>query len=63
MDPRHKKILQRNRTNLVKDLDPSDVYDGLLTRGVFTQDMLDEIKVRPMPKHLLIQGSSSTMYV
>ncbi|XP_031421703.1 caspase-9 [Clupea harengus] len=44
MDPRHKKILQRNRTNLVKDLDPSDVYDGLLTRGVFTQDMLDEIK-------------------
>lgn len=44
MDPRHKKILQRNRTNLVRDLDPSDIYDGLLTRGVFTQDMIDEIK-------------------
>ncbi|XP_062397148.1 caspase-9 isoform X2 [Sardina pilchardus] len=44
MDPRHKKILQRNRTNLVGDLDPSNVYDGLLTRGVFTQDMIDEIK-------------------
>lgn len=45
MDPRHKKILQRNRTNLVRDLDPADIYDGLLTRGVFTQDMIDEIKV------------------
>ncbi|XP_041954999.1 caspase-9 isoform X1 [Alosa sapidissima] len=44
MDPRHKKILQRNRTNLVRDLDPSEVYDGLLSRGVFTQDMIDEIK-------------------
>lgn len=45
MDERHKKILQRNRTNLMKDLDPSDLYDRLLEKGVFTQDMIDEIKV------------------
>lgn len=45
MEDRHKKILQRNRTNLVRDLDPSSLYDGLLENGVFTQDMIDEIKV------------------
>ncbi|GAA6223451.1 caspase-9 [Lates japonicus] len=44
MEERHKMILQRNRTNLVTDLDPSDLYDGLLQKGVFTQDMIDEIK-------------------
>uniref|UniRef100_A0A7N6BY46 Caspase-9 n=1 Tax=Anabas testudineus TaxID=64144 RepID=A0A7N6BY46_ANATE len=44
MEERHKKILQRNRTNLVSDLDPSDLYDRLLEKGVFTQDMIDEIK-------------------
>ncbi|XP_026189032.1 caspase-9 [Mastacembelus armatus] len=44
MDERHKKILQRNRTNLVRDLDPSDLYDFLLEKGVFTQDMIEEIK-------------------
>lgn len=45
MEEIHKKLLQRNRTNLVKDLDPSKLYDGLLEKGVFTQDMIDEIKV------------------
>lgn len=44
MEDIHKKILQRNRTNLVTDLDPSVLYDGLLGKGVFTQDMIDEIK-------------------
>ncbi|CAK6954982.1 caspase-9 [Scomber scombrus] len=44
MEEIHKKLLQRNRTNLVKDLDPSKLYDGLLEKGVFTQDMVDEIK-------------------
>ncbi|XP_067383868.1 caspase-9 isoform X1 [Channa argus] len=44
MEEKHKKILQRNRTNLVRDLNPSDLYDGLLEKGVFTQDMIDEIK-------------------
>lgn len=45
MEERHKRILQRNRVNLVRDLNPSDMYDGLLSKGIFTQDMIDEIKV------------------
>nr|QIC34719.1 caspase 9 [Bostrychus sinensis] len=44
MEDRHKKILQRNRANLVKELDPSNLYDLLFEKGVFTQDMIDEIK-------------------
>ncbi|KAM9856256.1 caspase-9 [Aulostomus maculatus] len=44
MDDRHKRILQRNRITLVKGLDPGILYDGLLEKGVFTQDMIDEIK-------------------
>ncbi|XP_036961203.1 caspase-9 [Acanthopagrus latus] len=44
MEERHRKILQRNRSSLVKDLDPSALYDGLIEKGVFTQDMVDEIK-------------------
>lgn len=45
MEEKQKAILQRNRTNLVRDLDPSILYDGLLEKGVFTQDMIDEIQV------------------
>uniref|UniRef100_A0A667YNH8 Caspase 9, apoptosis-related cysteine peptidase n=1 Tax=Myripristis murdjan TaxID=586833 RepID=A0A667YNH8_9TELE len=44
MDERHRRILQTNRSNLVADLDPSSLYDGLLEKGVFTQDMIDKIK-------------------
>ncbi|XP_029362255.1 caspase-9 [Echeneis naucrates] len=44
MEERHREILQRNRTSVVKDLDPSNIYDHLLEKGVFTQDMIDEIK-------------------
>ncbi|XP_074537205.1 caspase-9 [Halichoeres trimaculatus] len=44
MEERHKKILQRNRVNLVTALEPSNLYDCLYEKGVFTQDMLDEIK-------------------
>lgn len=44
MEEMHKKILQRNRTNLVKELEPSSLYDLLLEKEVFTQDMIDEIK-------------------
>lgn len=44
MEEKHKKILRRNRTNLVGDLDPESLYDGLLEKGVFTKDMIDEIK-------------------
>ncbi|XP_063065331.1 caspase-9 [Engraulis encrasicolus] len=67
MDPRHKTILQRNRTNLVQDLNPSNLYDGLLSRGVFTQDMIDEIKssgtrrdqARQLVRDLETRGSSA----
>lgn len=45
MDEKHKKILQRNRINLVIELDPSNLYNGLIEKGVFTRDMIDEIKV------------------
>ncbi|KAI1897141.1 hypothetical protein AGOR_G00080130 [Albula goreensis] len=44
MDATHRQILQRNRSNLVRELDPSSLYDGLLSRGIFTQDMIDEIQ-------------------
>ncbi|KAL1020674.1 hypothetical protein UPYG_G00003190 [Umbra pygmaea] len=44
MEERHKKSLQRNRVNLVSSLDPSDMCDILLAKGIFSQDMIDEIK-------------------
>lgn len=44
MDPKHRQILQRNRCNLVMALNPADICDGLLSKGVFTQDMIDEIQ-------------------
>lgn len=46
MEERHKQILRRNRVALVERLEPSDVYDVLLEKRVFSQDMIDEIKVR-----------------
>ncbi|TSL61279.1 Caspase-9 [Bagarius yarrelli] len=44
MDRRHKEILRQKRRDLVLNLDPEGVYDGLLSRGIFTDDMIDEIK-------------------
>lgn len=44
MEEKHRKILQRNRPSLVRDLDPAELYDSLLQKGIFTQDMIDEIK-------------------
>ncbi|XP_029292269.1 caspase-9 [Cottoperca gobio] len=65
MEESQKKILQRNRTSLVRDLDPSNLYDGLIEKGVFTQDMIDEIKssgtrrdqARQMVRDLETRGS------
>ncbi|XP_061112876.1 caspase-9 isoform X1 [Conger conger] len=45
MDPRDRRILLSNRSNLVSKLDPSVLYDGLLSRGIFNQDMIDEIQI------------------
>lgn len=44
MEESHRNILRRNRTNLVTQLNPSALYDGLLEKGVFTQDMIEEIQ-------------------
>uniref|UniRef100_A0A6Q2XPI4 Caspase 9, apoptosis-related cysteine peptidase n=1 Tax=Esox lucius TaxID=8010 RepID=A0A6Q2XPI4_ESOLU len=44
MEKKHRNILQCNRVNLVKALDPSDMFDRLLSKRIFTQDMIDEIK-------------------
>ncbi|KAI5609057.1 caspase-9, partial [Silurus asotus] len=65
MDRRHKEILRRKRVELVLNLYPSDVYDGLLSRGIFTNDMIDEIKgsgqrrdqARQLVKDLETRGS------
>lgn len=44
MEDRHKQILRRNRVALVERLKPPDLYDALLEKRVFSQDMIDEIK-------------------
>ncbi|XP_076840128.1 caspase-9 isoform X2 [Brachyhypopomus gauderio] len=67
MDARHKNILQLNRTSIVRDLDPSKVYDGLLSRGIFTEDMVEEIKcagtrrdqARKLVKDLQMRGRAA----
>lgn len=46
MEDRHKQSLRRNRVALVERLNPPDLYDALLEKRVFSQDMIDEIKVR-----------------
>lgn len=46
MEDRHKQILRRNRVALVERLKPPELYDALLEKRVFSQDMIDEIKVR-----------------
>uniref|UniRef100_A0A8C1VUD4 Caspase 9, apoptosis-related cysteine peptidase n=1 Tax=Cyprinus carpio TaxID=7962 RepID=A0A8C1VUD4_CYPCA len=44
MDPKHSQILQRHRHDIVTTLNPADICDGFLSKGVFTQDMIDEIQ-------------------
>lgn len=46
MDQRHREILWRHRSSLVTTLDTVDICDGLLSKGVFTQDMIDEIQTK-----------------
>uniref|UniRef100_A0A8C7WUT8 CARD domain-containing protein n=1 Tax=Oryzias sinensis TaxID=183150 RepID=A0A8C7WUT8_9TELE len=45
MEEKHKRILRRNRVHLVKELDLSDLCDVLLRKDVFTQSMINDIKV------------------
>nr|XP_055044818.1 caspase-9 isoform X2 [Misgurnus anguillicaudatus] len=44
MDPRHRQILQQHRVDLVSGLNTADLCDGLLSKGIFTQDMIEEIQ-------------------
>ncbi|XP_008411476.1 caspase-9 [Poecilia reticulata] len=44
MEEQHKKILQRNRINLVTLMDPLALCEPLFEKGVFTMDMIDTIK-------------------
>ncbi|XP_061760806.1 caspase-9 [Nerophis ophidion] len=65
MEESHKKVLQRYRINIVTGLEPSSLYDRLLEKGVFTQDMIDKIKsketrrdqARQLVKDLVTRGS------
>ncbi|XP_056398429.1 caspase-9 [Hyla sarda] len=58
MEQRHRQILQRNRVRLVTSLQPGDVCDRLLEEGVFTGDMIEEIRIagtrRDQARQLLI---------
>ncbi|XP_067302271.1 caspase-9 isoform X1 [Pseudorasbora parva] len=44
MDPKHRLILRRRRRDLVESLNPGDICDGLLSKGIFTKDMIEEIQ-------------------
>ncbi|CAL8325840.1 unnamed protein product [Merluccius merluccius] len=44
MDQKHRDILRSNRIHLVMNLKPSELYDRLIEGGIFSQDMIDEIK-------------------
>lgn len=44
MDPKHRQILQRNRSDLITVQYVKDICDGLLSKGVFTQDTIEEIR-------------------
>ncbi|XP_063292129.1 caspase-9 [Pelobates fuscus] len=44
MDELHRQILTRNRVRLVTSLQVADLWDPLLEKGVFTGDMIEEIR-------------------
>ncbi|XP_038677988.1 caspase-9 isoform X1 [Scyliorhinus canicula] len=44
MDEVQRKILQRHRVRLVTSLRPDPLYDPLVAKEIFTQDMIEEIK-------------------
>ncbi|XP_060708378.1 caspase-9 isoform X1 [Hemiscyllium ocellatum] len=44
MNQHHRKLLQRNRIQLVIKLQPELIYDFLTEKGVFTDDMIEEVK-------------------
>ncbi|XP_075696590.1 caspase-9 [Rhinoderma darwinii] len=44
MEQRYRQILQRNRVRLVKSLELKDIWDLLVEKDVFSNDMIEEIQ-------------------
>lgn len=67
MEERHRRILQRNRVRLVTSLELKSMWDRLLEKEVFSNDMMEEIQMagtrRDQARQLLIdletRGSSA----
>lgn len=48
-----------NRSKIVVDLDPADVCDGLVSKGIFTQDMIDDIQVTDLMSMIVFDTNES----
>ncbi|KAM4014941.1 caspase-9 [Anomaloglossus baeobatrachus] len=59
MEQRHRQILQRNRVRLVTSLRLEELWDRLLEKEVFTDDMMEEIRAagtrRDQARQLVIE--------
>ncbi|XP_053307619.1 caspase-9 [Spea bombifrons] len=59
MEERHRQALQLNRVRLVKSMQVSELWDQLLEKGIFSDDMIEEIKLagtrRDQARMLLVE--------
>lgn len=49
MDEADRQLLRRCRLRLVGELQVTELWDALLSRELFTRDMIEDIQVRPAP--------------
>lgn len=49
MDEADRQLLRRCRVHLVSELRVAELWDALLSRELFTRDMIEDIQVRPAP--------------
>lgn len=49
MDEADRQLLRRCRVRLVSELQVAALWDALLSRGLFTLAMIEDIQVRPAP--------------
>jgi hypothetical protein len=47
MDEADRQLLRRCRVRLVSELQVAELWDALLSRELFTRDMIEDIQVRP----------------
>lgn len=47
MDEADRQLLRRCRVRLVGELQVAELWDALLSRELFTRDMIEDIQVRP----------------